>query len=174
METTIIIISTIVVLLIIWAMIVTHAHTLRYHVQLEWKRLHDLLLLRHDYLPNLIETVRSLTTGQDAVIAKVIEKRATAMHIDDVNSSKVVAELELVQAANEMMGLSKQFPELAKHTNFLELKSDLASVKTYIHQQTDRYNNMVRRYNKYVKNPLLAILCLPFGYRKEHVFTAGR
>lgn len=140
-----------VLALLVVALIWSHAGMLKKSVDAEWDKLRNLLSVRHDFLPNLIETVRKFAEGQDGLIQNVIDAREKAEHVHIPGLNKFEAELELSKAAKELVGLVGQFPMLGKDTNYLELKEDLKKVAQEIEMQTDRYNGSVRKYNSYVK-----------------------
>jgi len=133
------------------ALMASHAKTLLKHTKNEWEKLRDLLSLRHDYLPDLIETVREKTQGQEAVIQQVIEARRVAEHVHIAGLEKFEVEMKLSIATNEMNGLVEEFPELGRNTNFLELKNDIKEVRRNIELQTLNYNESVRNYNKFAR-----------------------
>lgn len=139
---------------------------LRSDVMAAWFDVLERLNVRLDKMPNLIETLRRLTQGQDDLFQAMIELRSRTWLLDQPDKERVYAELEVVGKFHETWELAKKFDDLNKDTNFLEVRTEVKEVSTEIDQLTTVYNTKARRYNKSRDFALFKPLALALGFKR--------
>jgi LemA protein len=124
----------------------------------DWHAILDNLRYRLDKIPNLIEIIKNFAPEQDQAISEIIKLRADCWPMSRADKSRVHMELAVSEAINNLISLSKQFPDMAKDTNFLSLKTELKELGGQVESLTEKYNNNVRKYN----NIRGSVFLLPF------------
>ncbi len=148
-----------VLLLMAGTFLYFYFRSLRHELNEQWETVLDSLRLRLDKIPNFLETVRGLTTGQDEKISELAALRSRCWPMNSAEKEKVLAELEISEKLRVLWELGRNFPELEKDTNFLALKSEFKEMNEEIEKAADSYNEEVRRYNRSARN----IFFLPFA-----------
>lgn len=139
---------------------------LRGDVMAAWLEVMDQLNVRLDKIPNLIETLRRLTEGQQKLFDSMIELRARTWPLDQPNKERVYAELEVAGKFHECWELIQKFEALPKDTNFLEVRTEVKEVSEDIDRLTIAYNNKARHYNRSREFVLFKPLVLLLGFKR--------
>lgn len=167
MNNLVLIILSLLVLLFVGAVFLFfYMRTLRFDVMTAWIDVLERLNVRLDKMPNLIETLRRLTQGQDDLFASIIILRARTWPLDQPDKERVYAELEVAGKFHECWELVKKFDELDKDTNFLEVRTEVKEVSKEIDQLTVLYNNKARHYNTSRDFILFKPLILVLGFKR--------
>jgi hypothetical protein len=135
-----------------------------------WLLVLDDLSLRLDKIPNLLETVKSLTSGEEKLISQIIELRGQSRPMEKADAAKVRGELAVSQQLRVVWSLPKQFPELNRDTNFLALKTEFKELNGEIEKSADEYNQRVRKYNKTAGLIFLRPVAAVFRFDAKQVF----
>lgn len=162
--------SIIVLLATAGAFLFFYLRSVRAEINEYWLLLIDKLHLRLDKIPNLIETVRRFTTGQEAVTAELIKLRSASWQIPQANKQKVQTELMISNQLGVIWALCSQFPEANKDTNLLALRMEFKEVGKTIEAMLDGYNEQVRGYDKSLRNLFFLPFVLLFRLRKLSIF----
>lgn len=124
--------------------------TLRNRVKDAWSNIDVALKLRHDLIPNLVNTVKGYAQHEQTTLNRVIQARALAMATPATDrAQKIQAENQLHQALGQLFALSEAYPDLKASSNFLSLQQQLAEVEEKIERSRRFYNSMVRENNIY-------------------------
>ena len=133
------ILLTVVVLLVIGgAFLVTYLRYLKGVAVERWMLVLDLLRIRLDKIPNLIETVRRFVP--DEKFDALLELRSACWPLDISGKNKVAAELEISDKLGAIWGLVKKNAEMGRDTNFLELRMEFKDISRNIEEALEAYN----------------------------------
>lgn len=161
-----IILSLLVLLFIGVVFLFFYMRGLRSDLMDAWIAVLERLNVRLDKMPNLIETLRRLTQGQEDLFATMIELRGRTWPLDQPNKERVHAELEVVGKFHECWELAQKFDALNKDTNFLEVRTEVKKVSKELDQRTIAYNQKARRYNHSREFFLFKPLVMLLGFKR--------
>lgn len=146
----------------------------------QWSKVESQYQRRMDLIPNLVSTVKSYASHEEATLLKVIEARnnATQVKIDANNMSE--AQMEQFQASQDALtsalrGLNvviERYPDLKANQNFLELQSQLEGTENRIAVERQRYADMVKEFNTKIRRFPSNIVASLFGFEKKPYFEA--
>ncbi|MBI5754243.1 LemA family protein [Candidatus Peregrinibacteria bacterium] len=143
-----IIVGAVVFLAVLWSVVaVRHLKSLKKQVYEQWELIDEQLRKRQSVLPNLIETVRIFAKDKEELLEKMIVARMKAAKEYSRGVEKIEYEHDLSMVINEVVALEKENADLAKDTNFLELKTEIGELGNDLEEEVKRYNEMVRYYN---------------------------
>lgn len=135
-------------LAVLWSVVaVRHLKSLKKQVYEQWELIDEQLRKRQSVLPNLIETVRIFAKDKEELLEKMIVARMKAAKEYSRGVEKIEYEHDLSMVINEVVALEKENADLAKDTNFLELKTEIGELGNDLEEEVKRYNEMVRYYN---------------------------
>lgn len=150
-ESTIVtIIGTVAIIVVSLVFVYFYFMSLREEIREYWFLVLIKLRIRLDKIPNLIETLRTSTEGQDALINELVSARAETWPIRKAGKDRVHAELGISNKLHEVWKVGKQFEDLKKNTNYLALKMEFKEIGKEIEEMGAIYNNKVRNFNKIV------------------------
>jgi len=118
----------------------------RNRVDTAWSDIDVQLQRRHDLIPNLVKAVDQYADYERATLKAVIELRAEAKRISDVEDLGNVEE-ELSAGVQRLIAVAENYPDLKANENFLNLQSELAETENYLQFARRYYNGSVRDYN---------------------------
>jgi LemA protein len=104
------------------------------------------LKLRHDLIPNLVETVKGYAAHEKDTLDAVITARNAAQAAHGP-AAQGAAEGVLGAALGKMFALAEAYPDLKANTNFLELQRELSDVENKIAAARRFFNNAVQEFN---------------------------
>ena len=130
------------------------------------------LKLRHDLIPNLVETVKGYAAHERGTLEAVIAARNTAIAAPGVEQ-KVAAENMLSGALRQLFALSENYPNLKANANFQQLQSDLSDIENKLAASRRFYNNAVQEYNTGIQQFPAALLAGMFGFGQRQFFDVG-
>lgn len=166
-----IIVSTVVFLIILWAIVAfRHLKHLKLAVLDQWELVDENLRKRHDLLPNLIETIRMYTQTKEDLAGKIIEIRAKTAHENGNTVMKIEFEHELSGLIKVVFALGKELVELGRDTNLLELRTEIQSLENNIELKVGKYNEMVRYYNGHLRLVFLLPIATIFNFKNQNIF----
>ena len=155
----IIVLSVLVLLVMGATLLFFYFRALQHELDLDWQIVLDNLRLRLDKIPNLLETVRAFAPGEAKKIDDLAKLRGNNWPLEDPGKEKASGELSISMNLKAVWSLSKKYPELARDTNFLALKTEFKEIILEIEKSVEFYNKRVGRYNGIVR----FILFLPFS-----------
>ncbi|MDX2196161.1 MAG: LemA family protein [Cytophagales bacterium] len=149
-------------------------------VQSAWAQVQNVYQRRADLIPNLVATVKGYADFEKGTLTAVIEARAKATSIN-INPEKLSADdIKKFQSAQDglssalgrLMVISEQYPQLKANTNFLELQSQLEGTENRITVERQRFNDVVKDYNQYIRSFPQNMLTGMYGFEKKGYFEA--
>ena len=147
----------------------------------QWANVQSAYQRRADLIPNLVNTVKGYAEFEKSTLTAVVEARAkaTSMTIDpsNINPENIqkfqAAQDGLSGALSRLLVTIEKYPDLKANQNFLELQSQLEGTENRINVERNKFNELVKDYNTYIKkfpNNLIAGL---FNMEKKGYFEAA-
>ena len=137
----------IVVVIVIWAISIYNGLVaMRQRTNQAFADIDVQLKLRHDLIPNLVETVKGYAAHERGTLEAVIQARNAAIAAPGVEQ-KVAAENMLSGALRQLFALSENYPNLKANANFQQLQSDLSDIENKLAASRRFFNNAVQEYN---------------------------
>ncbi len=145
-----------------------------------WSQVENVYQRRLDLIPNLVNTVKGVANFEQKTLEGVIAARASATQIK-VDASKLSPEQiqkfqasqgELSQALGRLMVVAEQYPQLKATQNFLELQSQLEGTENRIAVERQKFNDIVKDYNTYIRKFPQVLYAGIFGFDKKGYFEA--
>ena len=130
------------------------------------------LRLRHDLIPNLVETVRGYMNHEASVLLAVTEARNAAMSAKTIDE-KVVAENNLGNALNGLKVTFERYPDLKANQNFLSLQKEIADVENKIAASRRFFNSATKEFNTRIQTFPANILAGMFNFHTAVFFDLG-
>ncbi|MDP1726315.1 MAG: LemA family protein [Bacteroidota bacterium] len=149
-------------------------------VSSSWAQVENVYQRRSDLIPNLVATVKGVANFEQKTLTDVIQARANASQIK-VDASKLNPEQiqkfqasqgELSQALGRLMVVAEQYPQLKATQNFLELQSQLEGTENRITVERQKFNDIVKDYNAYIRKFPQVLYAGIFGFEKKGYFEA--
>ena len=142
---------------------------LRQKVKNSWSQIDVQLQRRFDFIPNLVETVKSYMKHEDEVLTKVAELRTSWANAGTV-AEKANLDNELSGALKTIMAVSENYPDLKANQNFSELQQELQNTENKISFSRQFYNDSVTMYNTKLEVIPSNIIAAMFGFKPEELF----
>ena len=173
MSTTGWIVLGVIVVIVIWAISVYNGLVaMRQRTNQAFADIDVQLKLRHDLIPNLVETVKGYAAHESGTLEAVIRARQTAIAAPGVEQ-KVAAENMLTGALGKLFALSESYPNLKANANFQQLQSDLSDIENKLAASRRFYNNAVQEYNTGIQQFPAAMFAGMFGFSQRSFFDVG-
>src|SRR3954451_21766726 len=164
MSTTGWIVLGVIVVLVAWiVMIYNQLVAMRQRVGQAFADVDVQLKLRHDLIPNLVETVKGYAAHERGTLEEVVRARNAAMTAQGP-AAQAVAENQLSGALRQLFALSEAYPDLKANTNFLQLQSELADIENKIAASRRFFNNSVSEYNASIQQFPAVLLAGMLGF----------
>ena len=173
MSTTGWVILGVIVVIVIWAISIYNGLVaMRQRTNQAFADIDVQLKLRHDLIPNLVETVKGYAAHERGTLEAVIAARNTAIAAPSVEQ-KVAAENMLSGALRQLFALSENYPNLKANANFQQLQSDLSDIENKLAASRRFYNNAVQEYNTGIQQFPAALFAGIFGFGQRSFFDVG-
>lgn len=130
------------------------------------------LKLRHDLIPQLVETVRGYANHEKDTLERVMLARSRAMGAVTINE-KIAAENTLTSSLSRLFSIREAYPELKANQNFLQLQTEITVVENKLSVVRRYFNSTTREYNNAVEIFPSNIVAKMFKFRKEVMFDLG-
>ena len=130
------------------------------------------LKLRHDLIPNLVETVKGYAAHERGTLEAVIQARNAAIAAPSVEQ-KVAAENVLTGALRQLFALSENYPNLKANANFQQLQDQLSDIENKLAASRRFFNNAVQEYNTGIQQFPAALFAGMFGFGQRQFFDVG-
>lgn len=127
------------------------------------------LKLRHDLVPNLIETVKGYAAHEKGLFERVTETRAAAMRGGTVDD-RIKAEGALGAAMMNLMAVAENYPQLKADANFQQLQGELSDIENKIAAARRFFNNATSEYNTSIQQFPAVLIARAFGFVEELFF----
>ena len=160
----------VVVLVVLWlVMVYNRLVALRQTCGQSWADIEVQLKLRHDLIPNLVETVKGYAAHERGTLEAVIQARnsATQAHTPEASSA---AEGQLSGALSRLFALSEAYPDLKANSNFMALQGELSTLETKIAAARRFFNNAVSEFNASIQSIPAVFFAGSLGFRPATFF----
>jgi len=130
------------------------------------------LKLRHDLIPNLVETVKGYAAHERGTLENVVKARNVAMAAQGP-AQQAAAENMLSGALRQLFALSESYPDLKANQNFQQLQTELSDIENKLAAARRFFNNAVQEYNTGIQQFPAVLLAGPFGFQQREFFDTG-
>jgi len=127
------------------------------------------LKLRHDLIPNLVNTVKGYASHESGLFTRVTEARAAAMRGGSI-ADRAQAEGMLGAAMMNLMAVAENYPQLKADSNFQQLQAELSDIENKIAAARRFFNNATGEYNTVIQQFPAVLIARMFGFREEVFF----
>ena len=163
----------VVVVLVLWViMIYNQLVAMRQRVGQSFADVDVQLKLRHDLIPNLVETVKGYATHERGTLEAVVNARNAAIAAQGP-AQQAAAENMLTGALRQLFALSEAYPDLKANQNFQQLQTEIADVENKIAAARRFFNNSVSEYNAGIQQFPAALFASALGFREQAFFDVG-
>jgi LemA protein len=150
-------------------------------VQNGWAKVESAYQRRADLIPNLVSTVKGYAAHEQETFTAVIDARSkvSQVNIDPTNitpdqfAAFQSAQDGLSSALSRLLVTVERYPELKANQNFLELQSQLEGTENRIKVERDRFNDLVREFNTFVRRVPNNIIAGVFGFDNKDFFESA-
>ncbi len=169
-----------VILALIIVFIFNKMTTKEVGTETQWANVESAYQRRADLIPNLVATVKGYAAHEKETLEGVIKARseATKTTIDASNlTPETMAQFQQAQqglsgALSRLLLTVERYPDLKANKNFLELQSQLEGTENRINTERNRFNNLTRDYNTYIRKFPMNILSGIFGFDQIPAFKS--
>lgn len=146
-----------------------------------WAQVENQYQRRYDLIPNLVETVKGYAKHEREVLTQVTEARAKVGQItvtpDVLKDPQAFARFQQAQdalgnALSRLIAVAENYPQLKANENFIQLQAQLEGTENRISVERRRYNEVVQRYNTYIRRFPANIIAGMFGFKERPYFKA--
>ena len=142
-------------------------------VKTQWAQVENQLQRRFDLIPNLVETVKGISSHEKDVFVGVAEARSRVGGAAGGSiPEKIQANNALTSALGRLMVVVERYPEIKSNTNFQALQDELAGTENRLSTERRRYNERVRDYNKTIRMFPANMIAGMFGFERAELFEA--
>lgn len=130
------------------------------------------LKMRHDLIPQLVETVRGYMTHERELLTEITEARAGAIKASSIDD-KITAENRLSTALQGLKVSVEAYPDLKANQNFMKLQDEVSDVENKLAAVRRFFNSATKELNVAVEMFPANILAVMFGFKRETMFDLG-
>jgi LemA protein len=130
------------------------------------------LKLRHDLIPNLVETVKGYASHERGTLEAVIAARNSALAAKGP-AQQAQAENMLTKALGGLFALAEAYPDLKANTNFQQLQTELSDIENKLAAARRFFNNAVQEYNTAIEQLPAALFAGALGFTRREFFDVG-
>lgn len=127
------------------------------------------LKMRHDLIPNLVETVKGYAGHEKGVFEQVTAARASAMRGGSIDD-RLKAEAGLGAAMMNLMAVAENYPQLKADQNFQQLQGEISDIENKIAAARRFFNSATNEYNTAVTQFPAVLIARMFGFKEEIFF----
>ena len=173
MSTTGWIVLGVIVVFVLWIiMIYNQLVAMRQRVGQAFADIDVQLKLRHDLIPNLVETVKGYAAHERGTLEAVVQARNAAVAAQGP-AQQAAAENMLTGALRQMFALAEAYPDLKANQNFQQLQAELSDVENKIAASRRFFNNSVQEYNTGIQQFPAALFAAMLGFSQRTFFDVG-
>lgn len=140
-------------------------------VDAQWAVVESKLQRRFDLIPNLVESVKGTMKQEQEVFGRIADARAK-MAGARTTEEQVAASNELEGALSRLLVVMENYPQLRSAENVNRLMDELAGTENRISVERDRYNALVKEYNRSIKTFPRNIIAGMMGFEEKIYFEA--
>ena len=173
MSTTGWIVLGVIVALVLWVIVIYNQLVgMRQRVSQAFADVDVQLKLRHDLIPNLVETVKGYASHERGTLEAVVNARNAAIAAQGP-AQQAAAENMLSGALRQLFALSEAYPDLKANQNFQQLQSEIADIENKIAAARRFFNNAVQEYNTGIQQFPAALFAATLGFHERTFFDVG-
>jgi len=166
-----IVVTAVLLILVMWIIVgVRHLRHMKESTKDGWEELDEKLRHRHDLVPNLVETIRVFNDQQERLLGKLIKQRSEAAREYSASGKKIEKEHDLSSTIDQVIDLGRIYKDLSLDTNFLEIRREIDDLEAEIEKESEKFNKVVRGYNKATKSVALRPLSALLKLKPENIF----
>jgi LemA protein len=164
-----------IVLLVAWIiMIYNGLVAMRQRVNQAFSDIDVQTKLRHDLIPNLVETVKGYAGHERGTLEAVVAARNAAITAQSGGVvAQAAAENALSGALRQLFALSEAYPDLKASQNFQQLQRELSDIENKIAAARRFFNNAVQEYNTGIQQFPAALFAGSMGFTPKQFFDVG-
>ncbi|HEX3045036.1 MAG TPA: LemA family protein [Bacillota bacterium] len=143
----------ILLILIPFGMYVKYSNSfvrLNNEVEAQFKQVDNVLLRRHDLIPNLVNTVKGYAKHETDVFTNLNNARNQLMAANGINE-RVAANNQVEAALGRLLMVVENYPQLKANEQFNRLMDELAGTENRLSVERKRYNDLVKEYNNAIQ-----------------------
>lgn len=149
-------------------------------VKTAWSQVENQYQRRAELIPNLVATVKGYAAHESETLENVVNARAKATQVT-VNPDQLTPEAlkqyqavqgELSQALGRLLVTVEKYPDLKANENFQMLQAQLEGTENRIAVERQRFNEVTRTYNTYIRKFPRSIMASIFGFDAKPYFEA--
>ena len=165
----------VIVLLVLWIiMIYNGLVAMRQRVNQAFSDIDVQTKLRHDLVPNLVETVKGYASHERGTLEAVVQARNAAITAQAGGvAAQAAAENMLSGALRQLFALSEAYPDLKANQNFQQLQSELSDIENKIAAARRFFNNAVQEYNTGIQQFPAVLLAGSLGFTQKEFFDVA-
>lgn len=128
-----------------------------------------MLKKRFDLIPNLVATVKKYASHEQEVFTEITRLRA--MNYDSFSESeKETFDSAFTQAANQLVIIGENYPNLKASDNFMQLQRSINETEEQLAAARRTYNAAVTDYNNSVQSFPSNMVATLFGFKDRDLF----
>jgi LemA protein len=164
-----------IVLFVLWIiMIYNGLVALRQRVNQAFSDIDVQTRLRHDLIPNLVETVKGYAAHERGTLEAVVQARNAAVTAQAGGvAAQAAAENVLSGALRQLFALSEAYPDLKANQNFQQLQTELSDIENKIAAARRFFNNAVQEYNTGIQQFPAVLMAGALGFTQKEFFDVG-
>ncbi len=168
-----VVIGLIVIVSVFLAMIYNGLVRMRQRINQAYADIDVQMRMRHDLIPNLVETVKGYAAHEKSTFDEVVRARNAALAAGTNPAQQMAAENMLTGALGKLFALSEAYPDLKANTNFQQLQGELSDVENKIAASRRFFNNAVSEYNASLEAFPAVLFAHNFGFTPREFYDLG-
>ncbi|MFT3980199.1 MAG: LemA family protein [Ferruginibacter sp.] len=148
-------------------------------VNLKWNEVQNAYQRRLDLIPNLVNTVKGGADYEQTTLQKIVEARAKATAVQANNNltaenynQQSAAQDELAGAANRLIAVVENYPDLKGTAAFKSLQTQLERTELRIKIARTDFNTSVATYNSSVRGFPTKLIAGMLGFDAKEGFKS--
>jgi len=130
------------------------------------------LKLRHDLIPQLVDSVKGYMGHERGVLTEITEARSNAMKATTIND-KIAAENKLSAALDGLKVSVEAYPDLKASQNFLDLQNEISDIENKIAAARRFFNSATKELNVATELFPSNLIATLFNFKREPMFELG-
>jgi LemA protein len=145
-----------------------------------WSNVQSDYQRRLDLIPNLVNAVKGSADYEKNTLIKVVEERAKKAAVNVVGNSPTYDEYkkieaangDLVNGANQLIGVIEKYPDLKTANSFVRLQDQLIGTERRIKFSRNDFNKAIQQYNTSVRSFPSSLVASIFAFKVKDGFVA--
>jgi LemA protein len=171
LELSYVVLAVAIAALLLVAMLYNGLVARRNRVQSAWADIDVQLKLRHDLVPNLVESARGYIAHERQTLEAVTQARTQAISAGANVALRASAEMQLGGTINNLFAVAERYPALRATENMQLLQEQLTSTENRIAFARQHYNDTVLEYNTAVATFPRNLFAGAFGFSAATMFA---